>query len=87
MIKVNLFNNLSDADLLDFVRVPGVNYYRLYSDLEPSGGVDYGENNILYEAGNSMVGYNYFLGRLDGKTGKFNSVLNWISKERLVYEY
>ena len=37
------------------------------------------------EAGNSQIGYNYLLGNID-RQGKFNSILNWVSKERLVYE-
>lgn len=86
MIKVDIFNNEVDAELLNYRNIPGVFFYRLYSDINyETGGVDFGENNILYEAGNSQIGYNYLLGNID-RQGKFNSILNWVSKERLVYE-
>lgn len=86
MIKVDIFNCEVDADLLNYQNIPGVSFYKLYSNLDyEKGGVDFGINNILYEAGNSQIGFNYLLGSID-KYGKFNSVFNWITKDRLVYE-
>ena len=87
MIQVNIFNNIVDADLLNYGNIPGVYYYRLYSNLDSyDSGVDFGENDVLYEAGNSQVGYNYFLGSVDRQTGKFIGRINWISKDRILYE-
>lgn len=86
MIKVSIFNCEVDAELLNYQNIPGVFYYRLYSNIDyEKGGVDFGENNILYEAGNSQIGFNYLLGRID-KLGKFITIFNWVTKERLVYE-
>jgi hypothetical protein len=87
VIQVNIFNNIVDADLLNYGNIPGVYYYRLYSNLDSyEEGVDFGETDVLYEAGNSTVGYNYFLGGVDRKTGRFVGRINWISKERIVFE-
>ena len=86
MIKVDIFNNFVSAEILNIRSVPGVNYYRLFSEVGTDGGVDFGENNILYEAGNSMVGYNYFIGHIDTNSGRYIPIFNWITKERMVYE-
>lgn len=86
MIKVDIFNNYVNAELIEVRNIPGVNYYKLYSEVDTSGGVDFGENNILYEAGNSMVGYNYFIGHLDPRTGRYIPIFNWVTQERMVYE-
>lgn len=88
MIQVQIFNNIVDADLLNYGQTPGVSYYRLYSNMESyDSGVDFGDMDVLFEAGNSAVGFNYYLGTVDRRTGQFIGKINWISKERIVFEY
>lgn len=88
MIQVSIFNNIVEADLLNYGNIPGVYYYRLYSNLDSyeDGGVDLGTLDVLYEAGNSQVGYNYFLGEINRQTGRFEGKINWISHDRIVFE-